>query len=345
MAKVEIPINKLLGRNGTAKRLSLSKKPTKSHKKENFESTHPCKFQYIDQKYNNLLTSDQSPADQQQTILDQIDGNLKIHPYIALDFTYSNGEPLAPDSLHYLNKDGSNEYVSVLNTVGSWICSNSDEVAVYGFGATLKTEVQGGHRILEFQEEMANLAIVNDKDYFFSIKNESDSMTSEITKVVKRYKEILPEIQPGGPTYLAPMITNLQKSITESDVTKNFYLLLILTDGVCNDERELKQCLVDISDKPVICIIIGVGPTDFASMFDLQARVNRAVGRSVMFFRVFRSEQFNEDSLQQFYSDISREMCIHNLKMGATRDEDQVKCYSEGHQILENDLLKQLQED
>lgn len=40
---------------------------------------------------------------------------------VGIDFTASNGNPLDPSSLHYINPMGSNEYLSAIWAVGQII--------------------------------------------------------------------------------------------------------------------------------------------------------------------------------------------------------------------------------
>lgn len=40
---------------------------------------------------------------------------------IAIDFTGSNGDPRSPESLHYINPEGFNEYLSAIWAVGNVI--------------------------------------------------------------------------------------------------------------------------------------------------------------------------------------------------------------------------------
>lgn len=40
---------------------------------------------------------------------------------IAIDFTGSNGDPMLPQSLHYINPEGYNEYLAAIWAVGNVI--------------------------------------------------------------------------------------------------------------------------------------------------------------------------------------------------------------------------------
>lgn len=43
------------------------------------------------------------------------------HLQVGIDFTASNGNPLDPSSLHYINPMGTNEYLSAIWAVGQII--------------------------------------------------------------------------------------------------------------------------------------------------------------------------------------------------------------------------------
>lgn len=49
------------------------------------------------------------------TFLDYIFGGCEINVHVAIDFTLSNGDPRSPDSLHYLNQQGRNQYTDAIN--------------------------------------------------------------------------------------------------------------------------------------------------------------------------------------------------------------------------------------
>ncbi|KAK7804492.1 hypothetical protein U0070_022110 [Myodes glareolus] len=58
---------------------------------------------------------------------------------VGIDFTASNGNPLDPSSLHYINPMGTNEYLSAIWAVGQIIQDyDSDKMfPALGFGAQL----------------------------------------------------------------------------------------------------------------------------------------------------------------------------------------------------------------
>lgn len=52
---------------------------------------------------------------------------------------------------------------------------------------------------------------------------------------------------------------------------QNYFILLILTDGVITDMDQTKQAVVAASGLPMSIIIVGVGGADFAMMEELDS--------------------------------------------------------------------------
>ena len=70
-------------------------------------------------------------------------GGCEISLSVAVDFTASNGDPVTPSSLHYIDRSGLgrlNEYQNAILSVGSVLEPyDSDKLyPVYGFGARLR---------------------------------------------------------------------------------------------------------------------------------------------------------------------------------------------------------------
>ena len=52
---------------------------------------------------------------------------------------------------------------------------------------------------------------------------------------------------------------------------QNYFILLMLTDGVITDMEQTKQAIVEASALPMSVIIVGVGGADFGMMEELDA--------------------------------------------------------------------------
>ena len=52
---------------------------------------------------------------------------------------------------------------------------------------------------------------------------------------------------------------------------QNYFVLLLLTDGVLSDMTETKKALIKASRYPMSVIIVGVGGADFSAMDELDS--------------------------------------------------------------------------
>ncbi|XP_060916296.1 copine-4 [Labrus mixtus] len=92
---------------------------------------------------------------------------------------------------------------------------------------------------------------------------------SGIQGVVEAYQNCLPKIQLYGPTNIAPIIQKVASSASEEMHTKEameYFILLILTDGVITDMADTREAIVHASHLPMSVIIVGVGNADFTDM-------------------------------------------------------------------------------
>ena len=53
--------------------------------------------------------------------------------------------------------------------------------------------------------------------------------------------------------------------------SQNYFILLLLTDGVLSDMPETKKALINASRYPMSVIIVGVGGADFSAMDELDS--------------------------------------------------------------------------
>uniref|UniRef100_A0A674DI14 Copine IVb n=1 Tax=Salmo trutta TaxID=8032 RepID=A0A674DI14_SALTR len=90
-----------------------------------------------------------------------------------------------------------------------------------------------------------------------------------IQGVVEAYQGCLPKIQLYGPTNIAPIIQKVASSASEEMHTMEameYFILLILTDGVITDMADTREAIVHASHLPMSVIIVGVGNADFSDM-------------------------------------------------------------------------------
>ncbi|XP_055459162.1 copine-3 isoform X2 [Psammomys obesus] len=77
------------------------------------------------------------------------------------------------------------------------------------------------------------------------------------------------QIKLYGPTNFSPIINHVARfaaSATQQQTASQYFVLLIITDGVITDLDETRQAIVSASKLPMSIIIVGVGGTDFSAM-------------------------------------------------------------------------------
>uniref|UniRef100_A0A3B3TNH4 Copine IVb n=1 Tax=Poecilia latipinna TaxID=48699 RepID=A0A3B3TNH4_9TELE len=153
---------------------------------------------------------------------------------VAIDFTASNGDPRNSCSLHYIHPYQPNEYLKAL-------------VACFAF-----------------------ISKILDVSHDFAVNfDEENPECAGIQGVVEAYQNCLPKIQLYGPTNIAPIIQKVASSASEEMHTKEameYFILLILTDGVITDMADTREAIVHASHLPMSVIIVGVGNADFTDM-------------------------------------------------------------------------------
>ncbi|XP_048210758.1 copine-7 [Perognathus longimembris pacificus] len=186
------------------------------------------------------------------SFLDYIMGGCQIHCTVAIDFTASNGDPRNSCSLHHINPYQPNEYLRALVAVGE-VCQDYDSdkrFSALGFGARIPPKYEVSH------------------DFAINF-NPDDDECEGIQGVVEAYQNCLPKVQLYGPTNVAPIITKVAHMAAAEEHTgeaSQYYILLILTDGVVTDMADTREAIVRASHLPMSIIIVGVGNADFTDM-------------------------------------------------------------------------------
>ncbi|XP_044032873.1 copine-3-like isoform X1 [Siniperca chuatsi] len=218
------------------------------------------------------------------TFLDYIMGGCQINFTIAIDFTGSNGDPKSPQSLHYINPQGYNEYLAAIWAVGNVIQDyDSDKMfPAFGFGAQIPPTMQVSH---EFPINF----------------NPSNPFCAGIEGVVHAYQHCLPQVKLYGPTNFSPIINHVAhfgRQAIQQKTASQYFVLLIITDGVITDMDETRSAIVNASRLPMSIIIVGVGGADFSAMefLDgddgiLRSAAGEAAMRDIVQFVPFRQFQ------------------------------------------------------
>ncbi|KAK3103604.1 hypothetical protein FSP39_020468 [Pinctada imbricata] len=186
---------------------------------------------------------------QQHTFLDYIQSGTEMNFTVAVDFTASNGNPSSPTSLHYLNPYGTpNSYAAAIQAVGEIIQDyDSDKLfPALGFGARMSDGSVHHEFAMNF--------------------NPSNPYCQGISGVLQAYYNSLQKVQLYGPTNFAPVINHVARFAQAMPNGTNYFVLLIITDGVITDMPQTCQAIVNASRLPMSIIIVGVGDADFTAM-------------------------------------------------------------------------------
>uniref|UniRef100_A0A3Q2WGM3 Copine-9-like n=1 Tax=Haplochromis burtoni TaxID=8153 RepID=A0A3Q2WGM3_HAPBU len=216
-------------------------------------------------------------VESEYTFVDFIRGGTQLNFTVAIDFTASNGNPSQPTSLHYMSPYQMNAYAMALKAVGEIIQDyDSDKLfPAYGFGAKLPPDGKISHA--------------------FPLNGDNDNPNCVgIEGVLETYFQSLRAVQLYGPTNFAPVINKVANCAAEITDGSQYFVLLMITDGVISDMVQTKEAVVNAASLPLSIIIVGVGPAEFDAMEELdgdEVRVSsrgRLAERDIVQFVPFR---------------------------------------------------------
>ncbi|KAJ3585900.1 hypothetical protein NHX12_012308 [Muraenolepis orangiensis] len=176
-------------------------------------------------------------VESEHTFLDYIKAGTQIHFTVAIDFTASNGNPSQSTSLHYMNPYQMNAYAMALKAVGEIIQDyDSDKMfPALGFGAKLPPDGSVSHE-------------------FPLNGNIENPYCNGMEGILEAYHQSLKTVQ----LYAAAVQDGSQ-----------YFVLLIITDGVISDMAQTKEAIVNAAKLPMSIIIVGVGQAEFDAMVEL----------------------------------------------------------------------------
>ncbi|XP_020494441.1 copine-8 isoform X2 [Labrus bergylta] len=191
-------------------------------------------------------------VDIEVTFLDYIKGGTQINFTVAIDFTASNGNPAQPTSLHYMSPYQLNAYAMALKAVGEIIQDyDSDKMfPALGFGAKLPPDGRVSHE-------------------FALNGNPQNPYCAGIEGVMGAYYQSLKSVQLYGPTNFSPVVNHVARYAASVKDGSQYFILLIITDGVISDMAQTKESIVNAACLPMSIIIVGVGPAEFDAMVEL----------------------------------------------------------------------------
>jgi copine 1/2/3 len=196
-------------------------------------------------------------VESEPTFVEYLEGGLAIELAVAIDLTASNGDPGTLSSLHstLLGPQGGNSYEKAINAVGSVLgpYDSDNSIAAYGFGAQLPPAYNVSH-------------------CFALSGNAASPGCPGVEGVMSAYHKALRVVRLSGPTCFAPVIEVICTQATRNMASTpaghlaTYSVLLIITDGVIQDEDATARAIVRASRLPLSIIIVGVGSADFAGM-------------------------------------------------------------------------------
>ncbi|XP_033825858.1 copine-5 isoform X1 [Periophthalmus magnuspinnatus] len=207
------------------------------------------KKRYINSGTVSLLSFN---VESDHTFLDYIKGGTQIHFTVAIDFTASNGNPSQSTSLHYMNPYQMNAYAMALKAVGEIIQDyDSDKMfPALGFGAKLPPDGRVSHE--------------------FPLNGNVDNpYCNGMEGILEAYHQSLKTVQLYGPTNFAPVVNHVARYAAAVQDGSQYFVLLIITDGVISDMAQTKEAIVNAAKLPMSIIIVGVGQAEFDAMVEL----------------------------------------------------------------------------
>uniref|UniRef100_A0A8C1RC65 Copine 8 n=1 Tax=Cyprinus carpio TaxID=7962 RepID=A0A8C1RC65_CYPCA len=195
----------------------------------------------------------------------------------TFSFKWFPGNPAQPTSLHYMNPYQLNTYAMALKAVGDIIQDyDSDKMfPALGFGAKLPPDGRISHE-------------------FALNGNPQNPYCNGIDGVMEAYYQSLKSVQLYGPTNFSPVINHVARYAASVKDGSQYFILLIITDGVISDMAQTKESIVNAASLPMSIIIVGVGPAEFDAMIELdgdEVRISsrgRYAERDIVQFVPFR---------------------------------------------------------
>uniref|UniRef100_A0A4W6G5W2 Copine-3 n=1 Tax=Lates calcarifer TaxID=8187 RepID=A0A4W6G5W2_LATCA len=265
---------------------TLCKHDSCFHFQAEFECINPKKLKKKNYKNSGVLCIRHCQVVKEYTFLDYIMGGCQIN------FTALTGTRALPSPCHYINPEGYNEYLTAIWAVGNVIqdYDSNKMFPVFGFGAQIPPSWQVSH---EFPINF----------------NPTNPFCAGIEGVVQAYQQCLPQVKLWGPTNFSPIINHVACFASQAlhqYTASQYYVLLIITDGVITDMDQTRAAIVQASRLPMSIIIVGVGRADFSAMefLDsddklLSSHTGEVAARDIVQFVPFRDFQGNSVALAQ----------------------------------------------
>uniref|UniRef100_A0A3B4H617 Copine-5-like n=1 Tax=Pundamilia nyererei TaxID=303518 RepID=A0A3B4H617_9CICH len=172
--------------------------------------------------------------------------------FMTLTSLFLKGNPSQSTSLHYMNPYQMNAYAMALKAVGEIIQDyDSDKMfPALGFGAKLPPDWRVSHE--------------------FPLNGNVDNpYCNGMEGILEAYHQSLKTVQLYGPTNFAPVVNHVARYAAAVQDGSQYFVLLIITDGVISDMAQTKEAIVNAAKLPMSIIIVGVGQAEFDAMVEL----------------------------------------------------------------------------
>lgn len=244
----------------TLKELSIAMVENKD-----FPLINPKKLSKKGYKHSGLVKLKTFKVESKDSFVDYIQAGTSLNFSVAIDFTASNGDPSDPSSLHFRGTpNAENEYTQAIRAVGPILqdYDTDKQFPALGFGARVPPRGEVSHE-------------------FFLNLHPSNPYCHGVEGILQAYATSLQSVSLYGPTNFSPVINHVAKFAQAYQDGRQYFILLIITDGIITDLEETKSAIVSASDLPMSIIIVGVGREDFSSMetLDSDKGLLRARGR------------------------------------------------------------------
>ena len=218
-------------------------------------------------KHSGIIVLKRCEIQIKPSFIDYIQGGTSMNFSVAVDFTASNGDPRDARSLHFMNPQTmENQYTTAIRSVGDIIqdYDTDKQFPALGFGARIPPDGQVSH------------------EFFLNLSPDNNPFCLGVEGLLQAYRHSLQSVKLYGPTNFSPVINHVANFARAYQANGNqYFVLLILTDGIITDLDATLQSIIAASDLPMSIIIIGVGEEDFSAMEALDSDDNllRANGR------------------------------------------------------------------
>ena len=176
---------------------------------------------------------------------------LKFNTIVGVDFTETN----KTQKLHNISDLAQNEYQKTLKNVCD-ILLNYDpnrRIHMHGFGGV---------------PNYPNYKKPSVSHCFPCTGNQDAEMVTDLKELMKAYQFAVDNVTPLGPRHFSEIVAKAMETAKTSKQkgSKEYTILLMITDGIPDDIDETLDLMVQSSYLPLSIIIVGVGVANFGKM-------------------------------------------------------------------------------